>query len=211
MRYASRFVSPSIKSALKALCRVDSGELSRVPDRGPLIIVINHINFLEVPMLYSFLYPRDVVGLVKVETWKNPLLKALADTWSAIPIDRGSTDLGAMRAAIETLRRGKILAVAPEGTRSGDGRLRRAHAGVVSIALRSGAPIIPVAHFGGERFWDNFSSLRKTAFSFRVGEPFNLPKVEGRITRAERQELADGIMRRVAALLPEDYRGFYAN
>lgn len=211
MRYASRFVSPAVKAALNALCRVDSRELERVPSEGPFIVVINHINFLEVPMLYTFLYPRDVVGLVKVETWKNPIMKALADTWSAIPLDRASTDLGAMRGALDTLKRGKILAIAPEGTRSGDGRMGRAHAGVVSIAVRSGVPIVPVAHFGGERFWDNLRSLRKTEFHFRVGEPFTLARPATGLTKAARQDMADEIMRRLALLLPEGYRGVYAD
>ena len=204
-------MSPLVKAALKVLCRVDSRELERVPEKGPFIIVINHINFLEVPMLYAFLYPRDVVGLVKVETWKNPLIKVLADTWSAIPLDRNSTDLNAMRSALCALKRGKMLAIAPEGTRSGDGRLARAHAGVVSIAVRSGAPIVPVAHFGGERFWDNLRSIKKTPFHFRVGEPFALSRPEGGLTKAARQEMADEIMRRLAALLPERYRGVYAD
>jgi len=200
-----------VKAALKVLCRVDSRELERVPEKGPFIVVINHINFLEVPMLYAFLYPRDVVGLVKVETWKNPAIKILADTWSAIPLDRSSTDLSAMRSALCALKRGKILAIAPEGTRSGDGRMGRAHAGVVTIAVRSGVPIVPVAHFGGERFWDNLRSLKKTPFHFRVGDPFTLSRPAGGLTKTARQEMADAIMRRLADLLPERYRGFYAD
>jgi 1-acyl-sn-glycerol-3-phosphate acyltransferase len=211
LRYASRFVSPVVKAALKVLCRVDSRELDRVPETGPFIVVINHINFLEVPMLYAFLYPRDVMGLVKAETWKNPAIRVLAETWSAIPLDRSSTDLGAMRSALGALKRGKILAIAPEGTRSGDGRLGRAHAGVVSIAVRSGVPIVPVAHFGGERFWENLRSFKKTQFHFRVGEPFTLSRPAGGLTKSARQKMADEIMGRLAALLPERYRGVYAD
>lgn len=211
MKTASYLVTPCIRAILKVLCRVDCSELKKVPATGPLIIVINHINFLEVPMLYSFLYPREIIGIIKAETWDNPLIGALASVWSAIPINRGTADMTAMRGALRTLSRGGMLAIAPEGTRSGDGRLREGHAGVVLIAARSGAPILPIAHYGGESFWKNLRAFRKTPFHFRVGEPYTLKVPEGGLGRAERQRCSEDIMLRIAALLPKEYRGFYAD
>lgn len=215
MKFSSRLVTPPIKALLSVLCRIDAGAIARVPRVGPLIIVTNHVNFLEVPIIYTQLYPRDAIGLAKRETWDNPLLGALANAWSAIPLDRGTTDLQAMRGALRVLEEGKILVLAPEGSRSIDGRLRRGHGGVVQLALRSGAPILPVAHTGGERFWNNLRHLRRTDFCLRVGQPFVLVRPDeddrrGTVGRNLRAMMADAVMERLALLLPPERRGVYA-
>lgn len=210
MRPAARLVTPVVRGILAALCRIDARQMRLIQGRGPLIVAINHVNFLEVPLIYSYLFPRDAVGLVKVETWKNPLLAGLAWAWDAIPLDRNSTDLKAMRLALDALAAGRILIVAPEGTRSGHGRLQKGHGGIVQLALRSGAPILPVAHTGGERFWRNFKSMRRTRFAFKVGEPFRLRPPEGPGGgRLLREEMTDAIMNRISLLLPPGQRGEY--
>jgi 1-acyl-sn-glycerol-3-phosphate acyltransferase len=208
---ASHLVSPLVKIALAAPCKVDSSELARIPGRGPLIVVMNHVNFLEVPLIYTHLFPRDTVGMVKKETWANPLIGFLADVWDAISLDRETTDMQAMRMAIDALKARRILALAPEGTRSGHGRLQKGHGGVVQLALRSGAPIVPVAHYGGELFWANLRSFRKTRFYFRVGGAFKLREPEGGLTKSSRNEMTDQIMNRLSILLPPAYRGVYAD
>ncbi len=209
MKPSSRIVSPLVRAILGAVCRVDAAELERIPRKGPLIVVVNHINFLESPLIYTHLYPRNVASVVKRQTWDNPFIGFLANVWEAIPLDREGTDLQAMRRIQEALAAGRIVALAPEGTRSGHGRLQRGREGIVPIALKSGAPIVPVAHFGGERFWDNLKSFRRTRFAFRVGEPFRLRAPEGALTRGARREMADEIMNRLSILLPRKYRGFY--
>jgi 1-acyl-sn-glycerol-3-phosphate acyltransferase len=191
------------------LCRVDDAEIAKVPAIGPLILVTNHVGFLEIPVLHSRLRPRRVVGLAKAESWKNPLLGWLFDLWGAIPVKRGEPDLAALRRCLDFLRDGGILVVAPEGTRSGHGRLQRGHSGVVTLALRGEAPILPLAFYGGETLKRHARRLRRTPFHIMVGEPFHL-SVEGRVTQAVRQNLADEIMYKLAALLPPEYRGEYA-
>jgi 1-acyl-sn-glycerol-3-phosphate acyltransferase len=203
-------ISPAIRLILGRICRVDCAELARVPSHGPLIIVVNHINFLEVPLLYCYLHPRGVIGLIKIETWDNRLLGALANAWEAIPIDREATDLGAMHAVLAALHEGRIVIIAPEGTRSGHGRLQKGHGGVIQLAARSGAPLLPIAHYGGESFWRNLALPRRTRVTFRVGEPCRLVVPEGGLTKSVREEATDELMRRLALLLPERYRGVYA-
>lgn len=193
------------------LCRIEKGELSKVPRRGPLLLVINHINSLEVPLLFIHLQPRPLVGLAKVETWDNCFMGWLFDLWDAIPLRRGEADLAAIRRSLDYLQRGYILAMAPEGTRSYHGRLLRAQAGVVWLALRSQAPILPLAHWGGERFSANLKRLKRTDFHIRVGRPFRLETNGEPVTAKVRQAMADEIMRELAALLPEAYRGTYAD
>ncbi len=210
MSIAHRIVNAVERALVALLCRVDDADIARVPATGPLILATNHVSFLEIPVVHSRLLPRPVVALAKAEAWKNPILGRLLDLWGAIPVRRGEADLAALRACLDALRGGAILVIAPEGTRSRNGRLQRAHPGIVTLALRSGAPILPLAFHGGEALGHNLRRLRRTPFRIAVGEAFHLESDEGPVTQQRRQELADQIMYRVAALLPPQYRGEYA-
>ncbi|MGD2041919.1 MAG: lysophospholipid acyltransferase family protein [Anaerolineae bacterium] len=211
MTTSYRLVTASIKTLARALCRVDDGQLARVPSQGPLILVGNHVNFLEAPVLYTHLQPRPLAGFAKAETWDNPALGFLADLWGAIPLRRGEMDIAALRQALRALEAGRILGVAPEGTRSGDGRLQAGHPGIVVLALRSNAPLQPVVTYGGERFWPNLTRLRRTDFAIVAGRPFQLAPPTDRVTHLVRQKMIDEIMYQMAALLPPAYRGVYAD
>ena len=211
MTVAASVVRSTMKSLTRVLCRLDDAQLERVPARGPLILVANHINFLEVPLLYTHLHPRPVTGFAKAETWHNPLMAFLFDLYGAIPLRRGEADLGALRRGLGVLKAGHILAVAPEGTRSGHGCLQAGHPGVVMLALHSGAPLVPVVHYGGEALRRNLLRLRRTDFHIAVGHPFYLEGGAGRVTREVRRQMTDEVMYQVAALLPARYRGYYAN
>ena len=212
MKSISRwFMNIVIRLGTDILCRIDKRDLSKVPAGGPLILVTNHINSLEVPLLFVHLQPRRMIGLAKIETWNNKFMGWLFNLWDAIPIRRGKADLEAIRRCLEVLNAGDILAVAPEGTRSYTGRLLQALPGIVLIALHSGAPILPLVHWGGEDFTANLKKLKRTDFRIRVGRLFYLDangeKVNGKI----RQAMVDEIMSQIAVLMPEDYRGEYAN
>jgi len=191
-------------------CRVDDRELQRVPAKGPLLLVCNHVNFLEVPLVLSHLQPRPVTGLAKAETWNSPVMGILFNLWGAIPVRRGEGDVGAIRRVLEALDAGMIVAIAPEGTRSGDGCLRRAKPGIGLLAAHSMAPILPIAFYGHEGIWSNLSHLRRTEFHFRVG-PLMRVRRNGKWTPEKRQALADEVMCQIAALLPAEYRGEYAD
>jgi 1-acyl-sn-glycerol-3-phosphate acyltransferase len=211
MTLIHRIVISTIKGLLRLLCRVDDTQLARVPDRGPLIIVANHVNFLEVPLLYTHLQPRPVLGFAKVEAWNNPVIGALFDMGGAIPLYRGEADVTAFRQALKALETGHILALAPEGTRSGHGRLQRGRSGTVLLALHSGAPLLPMVYYGGELFWHNMARLRRTDFHIVVGQPFYLDAGGVKVTRQVRQQMTDEIMYQMAALLPSAYRGVYSD
>jgi 1-acyl-sn-glycerol-3-phosphate acyltransferase len=205
------FVYNFIRLLLSIVCRVNARELSKVPSRGPLIAISNHTGSLEVPLLFTWLYPRPVTGWAKIETWDNRLMGWLFDLWGAIPIRRGEADMTALRTALEKLQQGYILGVAPEGTRNKTGKLLRAYPGVVSLALRSNAPILPLVHWGGEKLMTNLKRLRRTNFEMRVGKPFMLNVRGERLTREQRQQVVDEMMYQIAALLPEEYRGEYSD
>lgn len=211
MTLTSRLINGTIRRLVRMVCRVDDGQVVRIPAQGPLIIVSNHINFLEPLVVYTHLLPRPMAFFAKVESWDNKLIGFVFDMWGGIPLKRGSADIGAIRLGLEALENGTILAVAPEGTRSGDGVLGKGHPGVVIMALRSGAPLLPMAVYQHEKFWDNITHLRRTDFRIVVGHPFTLQANGESVTREMRQQMIDEIMYQMAALLPPSYRGPYAN
>jgi 1-acyl-sn-glycerol-3-phosphate acyltransferase len=209
MSSTKSFVNAIVRGIFQITCNVDGDELVRIPDRGPLIIISNHINFLEVPVLVSHTFPKPILGIAKEETWKNPLLGPLFKLWEMIPIRRGEVDLTAMQKAILALDSGKIIAIAPEGTRSKTGQLLPARPGTLLLALKSQAPLMPVVHFGGESFWPNFKRFRRTPFHIRVGRPFRLVNIPNPPSREIREAAMTEMMVRMAELLPPTYHGVY--
>ncbi len=198
------------KTLFRILCRIDTAEIGNVPARGPLIMVSNHINFLEVPILFTFFQPRPVTGFVKSENWDRPFFRELFTLWGGISIRRGEADLEAFRLAEQALQEGMIVAISPEGTRT-QGKLIKGKPGTVLLAVRSGAPLLPVVHWGGETFWDNLKQIRRTDFHIRVGKPFTINIQRNQLNREVREAAIDEIMYQMAALLPPEYRGEYAD
>ena len=210
MNLVKNFLAWMIRTGSRVICLIDPVSLERVPEHGPLILVINHINSLEVPLLAAYLHPRKLIGLAKVETWDNRFMGWLFDLWEAIPIRRGELDLDAARRCLKTLKSGEILVVAPEGTRSYSGVLQRGEPGIAMFALRTGAPIIPVAHWGGEKVGQNIRKLKRTDFHIRVGEPFTVDIGSEKENGVMRQHVSDEIMQQLARLMPAEYQGEYA-
>ena len=211
MSAAHRLTLGGLKALTRLLCRIDEAQLERVPAHGPLILATNHTNLVEVPLLYTHLQPRQATCFVASVRWQNPFYRWLLDGAHMIPLHRGEADVAALREGLRRLEQGWIVIIAPEGTRSRTGKLQRGKAGVVPLALRSGAPLLPLVHFGHEGFSDNVRRLRRTDFHIVVGEPFRLQPGTGAVTREVRQAMADEIMRTLAALLPPENRGVYAD
>jgi 1-acyl-sn-glycerol-3-phosphate acyltransferase len=203
-------VNRILKGVLDTLCDIDSRKfaetLTAIP---PVIVAVNHINFLEVPILVAHSYPLPLTGLVKSETWNNPFMAFLLNTYRAIPIDRAGAYQDSFRQVREAMEEGFFVVMAPEGTRSKSGVLGRGKAGIIQLALYTGAPVLPVVHFGGERIWDNIRHLRRTPFYFRTGRPFRF-KSEGRPDKEVRGLMLEELMGQMARLLPEEMRGIYA-
>ncbi len=191
--------------------RVDAAQLERVPKKGPLILVGNHVHFLEVPVIYPRMQPRQTTALALASRWDKGWSRWMLNLIGAIPIRRGESDLSAMRKALEMIKAEYIVFIAPEGTRSRDGRLQKGHPGVVLLALRSGAPLLPMVQYGFEDCEDNMRRLRRTDFHIAVGKAFRLDTRGARATRQVRQQMMDEIMYQLAALLPPAYRGAYSD
>lgn len=201
----------SVGMFLKAFTRVHDEQVARLPAQGPMIVAVNHINHLDIPVLYVTSLPRPMTGLVKMESWDNWLLRTILDLIDAIPVRRGEVDMTALKQALAALKAQYLMGIAPEGTRTYDANLIRGHHGVAMLGLLSKAPIIPTAHYGGEMFMRNLKRLRRTDIYIAVGKPFYLDPGGGKVTKEMRQEMADEIMYQIAALMPESYRGYYAD
>jgi 1-acyl-sn-glycerol-3-phosphate acyltransferase len=211
MSLSRRFLVILFRTLSDAVFRVHAEALVGVPARGPLIIMMNHINILEIPLIYSRLQPRPVHGLVLAEHWKNPLVAWGLDACGSIPLQRGEGNLASINKALETLAAGEIILIMPEGTRSGDGQLQHARPGVVLLALKSQAPILPIVTHGGEKYKDNLKKLRRTEFFISLGKPFTLKAGNGMVDSLVRMAMLDELMYQMAALLPPENRGVYSN
>jgi len=208
--FFERLTTLALRLYLPLALRIDAPDLQqKVPAQGPLIAIINHTGRIEVPLFYAYLRPRRVTAWAKMEAWENWFLRWLFDTWNVIPVHRGEADMSALKKALRALEQGYVFGLAPEGTRNYDGVLRRALPGAVVIALHSGAPILPIAHWGGENYLKSF--FRRADFHVRAGELMKIELRGVKATAEVRQQIVDEMMREIAKLLPPEYRGVYAD
>jgi 1-acyl-sn-glycerol-3-phosphate acyltransferase len=201
------------------LTRMRLKQLERVPREGGVLVVANHIHNAD-PILLNAAYPRPIHFMAKKEVFDVPILPWLLRWVGAFPVDRGRSDRAAIKRALAALNHGIAVAMFPEGTRSRVFALQKAHPGAGLLALTADVPVQPVAITGTERLPFNGSKgtaageLRRdpghSGVQILFGEPFRIPReFEGRRVTAE--EATEIMMREIARLLPEDYRGVYAD
>ncbi len=212
MTLRAGLINTLIRLIFRLTCRLDIRDLRKIPKQGPAILITNHTSNLEGPLLYVFLRPRQTIALGKRELWEKPLTRTIMDAWNVIPIERGGMDMKALRACFGVLENGDFLCIAPEGTRSKTGKLKRGQPGTTFFASRQGVPIYPMAQWGVRDLGRHIRRLRPTRVHIRVGEPFLVGMPDGGKPGPEdRQAMADEMMYRIAALLPEEWRGEYAD
>lgn len=211
MKISQTLLIVGLRILTKVLIRVHADELSKVPYTGPLIIVSNHTNTAEVGILYGLIKPRPVSGFMAEYRWDALWSRWIGTAAEAIPLHRGEADIHALKQAIRWLEAGKIIAIAPEGTRSKDGRLQKGHPGAVLLALKTNAPMLPLVFYGHENWVANIKRFHKTDFYIKVGKPIRLKTPPQRVTSEIRQRMIDEVMYRLAMLLPEANRGVYAD
>ncbi len=204
------------RTVMRCLTRVTvDGPFDRIPREGPLIIASNHLSNADGVIVGGWLTPRlgrRIHWLGKREMLDWPIVGPMARAGSVHPVDRGAADVEAFRLAQRILDEGHVLVVFPEGTRSTTGGLQEAKDGLALLALRSGAPILPVGVSGTDRFWPRGTFIRPGGrVGLRIGEAFRLADVipDG-VDRKTAKRLATAeIMARIAAVLPERHRGAY--
>jgi 1-acyl-sn-glycerol-3-phosphate acyltransferase len=196
-----------MKLALVSLTcwRVNGKE--NVPRNGPLIVVSNHLSMVDPPLLSASI-PRRIVFMSKEElfrSWGRVFVRA----FGAFPVHRGTLDREAIRQAMRVLNNGQVLGIFPEGGRNKSHALEKAELGAALIALRSGAPILPVGISGTENVKGPRMIFRQPRITVTIGQPFYLSENKERPTRERLVEATDVIMRRIAEVLPSHYRGIY--
>jgi 1-acyl-sn-glycerol-3-phosphate acyltransferase len=187
-------------------CRVNGKE--NVPSTGSLLVVANHVNAVDPPLLGVNLN-RKVVFMAKEELFRSKFIGYFMRNFSTFPVHRGRLDMKALRLAEQVLAQGRALAMFPEGKRSRYGQLQPALPGSALIAARSCVPILPVGIIGTEKMRGVTWLLRRPRVTVNIGLPFTLPPSDNRLTKTELARHADFIMSHIAELLPEEYRGDY--
>jgi len=182
--------------------------LENFPKHGPALVVINHLGDADAVLLVASL-PVAIDGMGKIELNEDrragPMLRAYGVIW----VHRGRPDRKAIRAALDGLAEGRMIALAPEGRQSVEGGLEEGTEGAAFLAMKSGAPIVPVAMTGteNENIYGHMRKWRRARVTLSVGKMFVLKE------QADRQEMMrEGtrqIMESLARLLPESYRGNY--
>ncbi len=193
------------------LVKVDRVEgVENVPVKGPAILMINHINFVD-PFILIDLLPRNIVPLAKIEVYNYPVIGIFPRLWSVIPVRREEVDRQAIRKALEVLKAGEIILVAPEGTRGTS--LQEGKEGVAYIASRSGAPVVPVAidQTTGFPSFPLSKRWRQPGAVVRFGKPFRYKPELERPSREQLRKMTDEAMYALASLLPEHRRGVYSD
>ncbi len=204
------------RTLMQCLTRVHVEGLENVPTEGPLILAGNHISNADPPLIACWLTPalgRPIHWMAKAEALEWPIVGWFMRQNGCFGIRRGAADTEAFRLARGVLDDGRVLGAFPEGTRSPSGALQPAKDGVSLLALRTGAPILPLGVAGTDRFWPRDSTLWRFGgrVSLRVGEPFVLQRGLGPDGRKESlEEVTTRVMMRIAELLPERHRGVYS-
>lgn len=182
-----------------------------LPAEGSVVLFANHLHLFDPPLVAS-LTPRWVRTMAKRELFETPLVGWVFWAYGAFPVRRFSGDMGALRVARNYLRNGDMVLMFPEGTRSHGEGIQPALPGAAMVALLAHAPLIPVAITGTERIsvpkvFFQWIVRRRIHIRIEFGEPFQLESGDADARNAEAS--TDFMMRRVAALLPEQYRGVY--
>jgi len=181
-----------------------------IPNQGPVLVVVNHLNLADSPLVAVSL-GRKAIFMAKEELFRSRFSSYFVGKFGAFPVHRGQLDRKAMREAERVLAEGLALVMFPEAKRSKNAQLQPAFPGSALIALHSGAPVLPIAITGTERIKGAAWLLRRPQITVNIGQPFHLPPVNGKLSKTELAELTNFIMGHIAELLPVEYRGIYAD
>lgn len=199
-----------LRIAMKLTMQLEIVDADSLPSNGACIVMINHIAFLD-PVIVSGSFPRPVISMAKAEAYADRIIGPLIRIFAAFPVNRGDVDRSALRTAFEVLDNGLPLLIAPEGTRSRTASLGSAHLGLAYVASETDAPIVPVAISGSDQWKHNIKRLRRTPIRVRLGRPFYLEAREDRPGSEMLKRMTDEAMFQLAALLPPEQRGIYAD
>jgi 1-acyl-sn-glycerol-3-phosphate acyltransferase len=211
-----RVSRPVLKTVFRGifhiLARVKIVGKENVPYGKPYLVAINHISIFDPPFAAAF-WPEQLEIIGASDVFDKPGQGWLLKWYGVIPVHRGDYDRLLLTKIIRMIKSGSPLLIAPEGGRSHVPAMRRAKPGIAYIVEQTGVPILPVGLIGTtEDFWQRARRGERPSLEMRIGWPLILPEIKARGTErhAARQKNADLVMSHLAGLLPEEYRGVYA-
>jgi 1-acyl-sn-glycerol-3-phosphate acyltransferase len=210
---ARPFLRYVLRGVFHLLASIEITGRENIPYGKPYIVAINHVSLFDPPFIGVF-WPEYLEAMGAAEVWNKPGQGLLAKMWGGIPVRRGEYDRAMFEKVLGALRSGSPVLIAPEGGRSHAPGMREARPGIAFLAEESGMPVLPVGIVGTtDDFWHKASRGNRPPLEMHIGAPILIPPVEGRGAERKdaRQRNTDLIMRGIAALLPEEYRGVYGN
>jgi 1-acyl-sn-glycerol-3-phosphate acyltransferase len=213
IRIAREVLRAIFRFIFHLISRVVVSGLENVPKSGAYLIATNHISLFDSPLVVSF-WPMSPEVAGASDVWDRPGQSLLVQWYGGIPVHRGQFDRNLIDTALQALKSGYPLLIAPEGGRSHSLGMRQANPGVAYFIDKAKVPVVPVGVVGStDDFLARGLRLKRPTIEMHVGKPIVLPAISGKgsIRREMRQKNADFVMAHIATLLPEDYRGFYAD
>jgi len=197
---------------MKLIVDIEVNGIEKLP-KGNVIVAANHLGRLDTAALLCILDREDIIMPVAEKYRDHPLYGAIGRAANAVWLNRFEADYSAFRQILERMKQGGLLVIAPEGTRSKTEALQEAKMGVAFLASKSGYPILPVAVTGTEDrvILENLKRFRRSKITATAAGLMyvDIPKGKGR--EEAMHQVTDEIMCQIAALLPERYRGVYAD
>jgi 1-acyl-sn-glycerol-3-phosphate acyltransferase len=195
--------------ALRLFTRTEFLQLENVPPTGGFILATNHNSRLDSPVLYANPIRPDLIALIATEYKSNLFFRIILQAAEVIWLDRSKADFSAFRKAVDLIKQGSVIGIAPEGTRSRNGQLLEGKPGILLLTSRADVPIVPVGITGTEDMMQKILAFQKPAIKVRFGKAFKLPPLPKDDRDAAMLHNTTEVMCQIAALLPERYRGFY--
>lgn len=211
-RAARSALRPIFRALFHLLSRVTITGQENVPRRGPYLVAINHVSIFDPPLVVAF-WPAAPEVLGAKEVWNRPGQNILAVLYGGIPVQRGEYDRQPLERLLWALRSGYPALLAPEGRRSHKPGLNQAHPGIAYLVEKYPVAVIPVGIMGTtDDFWRRAMRGKRPQVSMKIGAPIHLPPINASEEnhKTARQQNADLVMAHIAALLPPEYRGVYA-
>jgi len=208
-----KLVRRLIKFLLDTVTRMDVRGWEHVPEDNHFIVASNHLGLMDAFIGYYTLGHRELFTLVGEKWAKKPIFRFLGKQLNFIFIDRFNPDLKAMRNIIARMKEGKILVIAPEGTRSRTGAMIEGKQGISYLAAKLGYPILPIGIAGSsdKSLLAHLKRLKRLPVTVTAGPLFSLPPLPKEGRDETLAQYTDEIMCRIAALLPQEFRGVYTD